>query len=139
MGWSGEAILPRFGTLSRVLHAGAMALVILSFTIRIAFPPGFMPGSSANGLTIAICTGLGLSTIEIGPDGKPVAPSKTSHHTPCVFASVGATMSAVTPGLIALAIAYILIAGFRTLTPYLMAFRTGNTPPLRAPPAALHA
>ena len=117
-----------------------MTLVVLSLTIRIAFPPGFMPGQSADGLTIAICTGLGLSTIEIGPDGQPVAPSKTSRHkTPCVFASVGAAMSAMTPGVIALAIAYILVAGLQALTPYLIAFRTGVTPPLRAPPAALHA
>ena len=122
-----------------MLRACAMALVILSLTIRIVFPPGFMPGSSANGLTIAICTGLGLSTVEVGPDGQPVAPSKTSHHTPCVFGSVGATMSAVTPGVIALAIAYILVAGFQAFSPYLIAFRTGVTPPLRAPPAALHA
>ena len=123
-----------------MLRACAMTLVVLSLTIRIAFPPGFMPGQSADGLTIAICTGLGLSTIEIGPDGQPVAPSKTSRHkTPCVFASVGAAMSAMTPGVIALAIAYILVAGLQALTPYLIAFRTGVTPPLRAPPAALHA
>ena len=54
-----------------MLRACAMTLVVLSLTIRIAFPPGFMPGQSADGLTIAICTGLGLSTIEVGPDGQP--------------------------------------------------------------------
>ncbi len=140
MGWSGMGTSRKSGWRSQVLRECLVAFAILALALRIVFPPGFMPVHTADGFTITICSGYGPATIQLDSDGTPLAPVKTAHHvSPCVFSGVGAALSAITPALVALAIAYIIVAGFRSLVPYLIAFRTGMTPPLRAPPATLHA
>lgn len=67
-----------------------VALAFLALALKIAFPPGFMAGSSF-AQPIVICTGQGPATMMIEHDGpRPEAPHHADDH-PCSFAGHGAT------------------------------------------------
>lgn len=61
-----------------------LAVVLTVFALRAFVPIGFMPGQTADGHTIVICSGLEQKTIQIGDDGK--MPHKTMQDMPCGFA-----------------------------------------------------
>lgn len=53
--------------------------VVLLFGAFSAFAPGTMPERQQGALTMVLCTGYGVETATIGPDGEPVQPE----HKPC--------------------------------------------------------
>lgn len=53
--------------------------LVLFFGAFSALAPGTMPERQQGGLTIVLCTGYGVKTVTIGPDGEPITPE----HKPC--------------------------------------------------------
>ena len=53
--------------------------VVLLFGAFSALAPGTMPERQQGALTMVLCTGYGVETVTIGPDGEPVQPE----HKPC--------------------------------------------------------
>jgi hypothetical protein len=59
-------------------HLCLWAVVVL-FGAFSALAPGTMPERQQGALTMVLCTGHGVETVTIGPDGTPVEPE----HKPC--------------------------------------------------------
>ena len=66
-------------------------LALAAIALRAIIPVGWMPGSSADGTAVVLCTSQGLIEVILGEDGKPIDPAErdeASHDgTPCVFAA----------------------------------------------------
>jgi hypothetical protein len=112
-------------------------LVALALLMKILIPAGFMPSMAGGTMTVELCTGQGVQTVEIAIPGQSGLPDEKSHEkaAPCTFSGLSAPMlGGVDPILLALAIAFIVATVFRAAPTPLVARRTWLTPPLRGPP-----
>jgi len=69
-------------------HRGVvLTLALLALALKIAVPPGYMPGPATNTLpfAIVICTAQGAVSVE--PGGSP--DDASTHDAPCVFSGHG--------------------------------------------------
>lgn len=110
-------------------------LLACALALKLLIPAGYMPVPGQ--VAVQLCTGQGVTTILLGSDGQPVAPSGHDG-TPapaCAYTGLGApVLSAVDPLLLALAIAIIIALGW-TSSPYPPHLqRIAPRPPGRAPP-----
>lgn len=109
-----------------------LLIALFALAIRAIVPAGFMPGNHDGRLTLDVCTSQGAMKIELGQPGKVAKVD-----APCAFSGLTAPLLPGTPfALLALAIAFIVAAGFARIP-----FSVSHTlrrlrPPLRAPPVA---
>lgn len=76
----------------RTTRLGLVQLALLAMVLRALIPAGWMPAQAGQGTGLVICTGQGLVTIQVGPDGKPLPAhpgdqDQTHHHDVCPFAA----------------------------------------------------
>jgi hypothetical protein len=75
----------------RAARTAVFLLALAAIAMRAVVPVGWMPGTSADGTPIVLCTAQGLVEIILGDDGEPIgsdAPQDVTHHdTPCVFSA----------------------------------------------------
>jgi hypothetical protein len=81
--------LPRFRTIGLWLTACALAL-------RLIVAPGFMPVASANGFTIALCSGQGSMTVQIPGKSDPAMPGGGS----CSYAALAVAAAPDVPAIL---------------------------------------
>ena len=122
----------------RVLALWFMAFTMLASAL---IPAGFMPVASANGITLTLCSGTGPETMTMAMPGMAHKDGKAGDHRkaepPCGFAGAGApALESAAPLIWALAIAFILAAGFSPARAVALAATAFLRPPLRGPPAA---
>lgn len=125
----------------------AVWLVLVALCVKMLVPAGFMPTVGANGtMTVSICTGTGPQTVVItmpgmgahdvagGGDGMS---DHAKAQMPCAFSGLGlATLAAVDPVMLAIAIAFVLATGFAAVPLLPHAAPAHLWPPLRGPPVA---
>ena len=71
-----------------------LQLALVAMVLRALIPAGWMPAAGGQGTGLVICTGQGLVTIQLGPDGKPLPAQpgdqdQSHHHDVCPFAAAG--------------------------------------------------
>ncbi len=81
--------LPRFRTIGLWLTACALAL-------RLIVAPGFMPVASADGFTIALCSGQGATSIHIPVKSDPAMPGAGS----CAYAALAVATAPDVPAIL---------------------------------------
>lgn len=110
----------------------AAALIALALFAKLLVPAGFMLNNTAGSITVELCSGFGVKTIEMAIPGHP-KPVKAD--SPCTFAGLGAPMlGGVDPILLALAIAFIMAIGFLAVPAMRPRATVWLRPPLRGPP-----
>ncbi|MBX9815264.1 MAG: DUF2946 family protein [Sphingomonas sp.] len=113
----------------------AVLLVALALSVRALVPAGYMVAPSASKFLISICSGQGAELLAFDPgkhgdhqDGK-----KADH--PCAFAGLGMpALGGADSVLLALALAFVLVAAFAPKRGPTPATPERLRPPLRAPP-----
>lgn len=118
----------------------AALLVALALAMKALVPAGFMVGPGAQVLTISICADSIASryTRQIivpmaGKHSDDAGKAKESQACPFSALAMGA-VSAADPVVLALALAFILVLGFRAACPPPRRSPTHLRPPLRGPP-----
>lgn len=122
----------------------AMLVVVLALCVKAVVPPGYMLGGGAGSetLTVQLCFGGDThQSIEVtiptaGKDGsgKSAHGSMPDAHCPFTSLSMAADSSVDLP-LLAIALAFIIAAGFAPLS-FVLPARAGHIrPPLRGPPS----
>jgi hypothetical protein len=116
----------------------ACCIIGLSLFVRLLVPAGYMPAVSGHIITIEICSGQGPMQAEM------VMPGMTKHQKhgakeemPCGFGGLSMPSTAgAPPALLSLAIAFIVTAAYRSVTPTRAASRLTLRPPPTGPPLA---
>lgn len=118
-----------------------LAALILAATLlaRVLVPGGYMlaPAADGHSFTVTVCNGTGPATMEIHVPGKPGSgqDERQKAEAPCAFAGLShAAIGGADPVQLALAIAFVLAAGFAALVPLGLRLRRRLRPPLRGPP-----
>jgi len=122
----------------------AMLVVALALCVKAVLPPGYMLAGGAGGrtLTVQLCFGgIEHRTVEVAipASGKDASGKAGQNGTPdaqCPYTSLSmAADSGVDAPLLAIALAFILAAGFAPLS-FALPKRAGRIrPPLRGPPS----
>lgn len=124
----------------------ALAILIAAVAMKALVPAGMMVDGAPSAMTIRICDGAApdvARSIAIparhgeaaGSEGKTGA---THDHQACPFSVLGLSLAGGADALLlALAIAFILLAGFAPQTLAVPAAPAWLRPPLRAPPLAI--
>ena len=110
--------MTRLRTFSRQCPLLAAWLVALALLMKVLVPAGFMASLNADGIIVQLCTANGVQTMVLTADGQiksPDAPqSDSAMDSPCVFSGHGAPLlSGADPVLLAVALAFIMLAGLR--------------------------
>lgn len=136
-----HSLFMRFFGVTRYGHAARISVFLLALAaiaMRAVVPVGWMPGTSADGTPIVLCTAQGLAEIILDADGKPVGPDTpqdvTHHDTPCVFSA--AAHLAAPPAIFepAPALSYVVLGQPDQVTPAALS-RAIRPVQARAPPA----
>lgn len=76
----------------RNFRFAAVYLALAAMVLRALLPAGFMPGATADGSTIVVCTMDGLVQLQLDADGKPIKQGPVQddarHQQLCPFAAV---------------------------------------------------
>ena len=131
----GPAAMALAAQLSDRLKAALAALLLVPFLAAQFFAPGTMPTAGPDGLEIVICTGAGVETLVLGPDGSPAEPGHDAGQGDvCSWATAGHTFiplgqpAAGGPVLRLVTVAPVLA------TPAVRPALPTALPPARAPP-----
>jgi hypothetical protein len=121
-----------------VAQSAFLLFALVAVAIRSVVPVGWMPGTSAEGTPIVLCTAQGLVEVFLDDDGKPIDSSKsheaTQHEAPCIFAASAHFTSPPLPAGLAPTPAYVVIEQSYKEAAGLI--RNGSNPAqARAPPA----
>jgi len=121
-------------------RAGLVALLLaFALAARALVPAGYMASSSPNGLTIELCSGVAGKTVTLMLPGAPAhqQEGKADMGSPCAFSGGGVALtSAIDPFLLAGAIAFAIMLGFRPARTLPAEASAYLRPPLRGPPHA---
>ncbi|MDB5687427.1 MAG: hypothetical protein JWR77_2016 [Rhizorhabdus sp.] len=121
-------------------HAAlALLIVVMAIGLRAVMPAGYMANVSAQGITVELCSGVAGQTMTISLPGVHRSGDTDKSHadSPCAFAGLGlATLPAIDPFVLAIAIAFVMAAIFRVALPPVDA-PAFLRPPLRGPPARI--
>lgn len=118
----------------------ALLLVAVALAMKALVPGGYMLGTQSQVITVSIC-GDASGTHETrqivvprsGADKDTV--SQHAKSAPCAFSALGMDgLAGADPILLALALAFILAAGFAVLAGLTLKARAHLRPPLRGPP-----
>lgn len=125
-----------FRVLIRDYRALALALLACALMAKALIPQGYMVGSAQKHLSVQLCLD-GIThesvTIAIPAKGDDKGGKPANEH--CAFASLSMTaLGGADAPLIALALAFILVAGFAPLYRVLEGRSGQIRPPLRGPP-----
>lgn len=120
----------------------AVLLIVLALCIKGLVPAGTMIAATSRVLTVEICADASRAgmtrdiVVPMRPDGDGQSADHAAKGTPCDWSALGfGALPAVDPIALAIALAFIALAGFRPC-PSPRALRTARLrPPLRAPPA----
>ena len=120
----------------------AFWLVVAALVVKLVVPAGFMPAFANGTMTVQLCTGQGVQTIQMEIPGTAGDSDNHDHHKkadmPCAFAGLSTpTLAAADPLLLAVAIAFIITMGFLPATfapPFAKPFL--RPPPIGPPIAA---
>ena len=118
----------------------AFWLVVTALMVKLVVPAGFMPAFANGTMTVQLCTGMGVQTIQMEIPGTAGDSDNHDHQKkadmPCAFAGLSTpTLAAIDPLLLAVAIAFIIATIFRIVSRPVLARRAYLRPPLRGPPA----
>ncbi|MGV7120527.1 DUF2946 family protein [Sphingopyxis sp. 550A] len=118
----------------------AFWLVVTALVVKLVVPAGFMPAFANGTMTIQLCTGQGVQTIQMEIPGTAGDSDNHDHHKkadmPCAFAGLSTpTLAAADPLLLVVAIAFIIATVFLFVSRPVLARRAYLRPPLRGPPA----
>jgi hypothetical protein len=122
-------------------HRGlAACLIALALAMKALVPAGYMVGSTAHVLTIEICAdSLGkhlTQTVLVPGESKPAEHAKTDGT--CNWGALGmAGLAGADLGLLALALAFILLLSTAPVRPVRERRSLHLRPPLRGPPATV--
>lgn len=112
--------------------------VLLTLSLRILIPTGFMPSVSAQGLVVELCSGVSGKTVTIDLGKK--RPGETQQHTaenPCVFAgglSHGLLASDELPAILPFVYGLTIFIG-TAIADLTISRLAAPPPPSQAPPA----
>jgi hypothetical protein len=118
-------------------------LVALALMMKVAVPSGWMIASSAESITIQLCSGYAPQQRAMTMAGMVHHPEKKSDHgkpeLPCAYSGLTApTLAGAAPVLLASAIVFITATVFRVaVDPAPAAAWPYIRPPLRGPPQSL--
>ena len=120
----------------RALAAWIVASALL---MKIVVPAGFMPVFTGDGVTIALCTGVGPQSMSMAmPDMADHGKTKGDHagkETPCGFGGLAfPSLAGADPLFLALAIAFIVTTAFRIEMRSAASPVEHLRPPSRGPP-----
>jgi hypothetical protein len=119
----------------------AIALLAMTLAVKALVPAGYMlaPDSKSLSLTVTVCTGIDTmqKTIEIpvhkSQDGK--SSHEKAGDSPCAFTALShAPIGGADGILLALALLFVITAGFASITPNMAQTWRRLWPPLRGPP-----
>lgn len=132
----------------------AMLLVAAALVMKVLIPTGYMASVSAGSIVIIMCPGSGPQTMASAMPGMDHAMPGMDHampgmdhgdgkkgdhgkvEMPCAFSALSAaSLAATDPLILALAIAFIMVAVFRAVVSSAFATPAFLRPPLRGPPA----
>jgi hypothetical protein len=116
----------------------AAALIALAMLAKLLVPAGFMPSLTAGTITVELCTGVGVKTVEMALPGhagdQKHQPAQADR--PCTFAALAApALGGADPVQLALAVAFVMALGFRIAAVATPRGVAHLRPPLRGPPA----
>ena len=120
------------------------ALLALALAMKALVPAGYMALPGAQLLSVSICAdasgGAELHQIAIPMKGDP-APAGGEHGksaVPCAFSALSmASLGGADAPLLALALAFVLVAGLIAATPPPASAQAHLRPPLRGPPCTV--
>lgn len=116
-------------------------LVAMALLMKIMVPAGMMPTTMADGtITVSLCTDMGVQTVQMQIPGlahdKATGDQQIADQS-CAFAGLGMpSLSGAGPILLAIALAFIIAAGWRAVARPLAAPRAYLRPHPTGPPAA---
>ncbi|MHB9880825.1 hypothetical protein ACSMXM_14355 [Pacificimonas sp. ICDLI1SI03] len=106
--------------------------------MKVLVPPGFMPGSANGMMLIQLCTGQGVETALMAIPGNHDEGEHKKTDMPCAFSGLATpSLAGADPVLLAIAIAFILAAGFRVAATPLLWRGIQVRPPSQGPPALI--
>lgn len=115
----------------------AVLLVVLALAMKALVPAGYMVGTSSRSLTILVCAdGSGtLSAVKVNLPQDRDQSAAAKDHKPCTFSGHGAaSLGGADPIQLALALAFVLALGFRSLPPRRVKPTRHVLPPSCGPP-----
>ncbi|OJW66533.1 MAG: hypothetical protein BGO57_16305 [Sphingomonadales bacterium 63-6] len=116
----------------------AALLLALALCLKALVPMGYMLDATGATLTMRICDGQTVKTVQLAIPGKKADPDTTraqeASHCPYTALGMGGLPGA-DPLLLAAAIAFILLLGFAPLVSPALRPIPFVSPPLRGPPA----
>ncbi len=119
----------------------ALAVLALALAVKAIVPAGYMlaADSKSLALTVTVCTGLDTMQKTIAIPLHKSQDGKSSHEqagdSPCAFSALSHALLGGADGvLLALALLFIVVAGFCAVTPNMAQLRQHLRPPLRGPP-----
>lgn len=117
----------------------ALLLVMAALAMKIVVPAGFMPGSASGAFSVKLCTGTldqaVTASIAIPFKDGSADPAGQQAKADCPFTALSmVSLTGAEPGLLALALAFILALGFAPVAVPRCARRWHLRPPLRGPP-----
>lgn len=118
----------------RMLAFGLVAMALLA---RILVPAGMMPTVSDGGISVRLCTAMGVETVRVAiPGVGDTTPDKPAIDPPaCAFAGLWSpVVPATDPILLALAVIFILTRLWRMPARQGLFLCPRLRPPLRGPP-----
>ena len=133
-------------TLRRIMKNHAIAawtMLVLTLSMKLVVPVGFMPDLSDNGIRLVICDGM-ATTAAASPDTLHAMHGHHHHHghdgpakpdAPCPFAGLTApALSGADPIQLSIALAAVLSAALFGVTATRLRAAVYLRPPLRGPP-----
>jgi hypothetical protein len=132
-------LLRRLASNNRMLASALFALAIM---MKVLVPAGFMPTFDHGQIIVSMCSGTGPMTMVMTVPGLEHGKPGDSHHgkteQPCAFSGLSTpSLAAADPGLLALAILFVMALALRPMVPTAIRQRPHLRPPLRGPPATL--
>lgn len=123
-------------------HSLAMALLcMITLTLRIVVPGGYMPITSHGQMVISICSGTTTTSMLVDvpglkpPSGGGGHEDGTKHETPCAYAGLAmSALGAVPFDLLPAALRHAMDAGLRPTASWVSPVRAGLRPWVRGPP-----
>ena len=121
-------------------HRGFAAwLVAFALLMKMLLPGGYMLGVSVGSITVELCSGYGPQGMVMAMPGMADHGDKKQGHgkaeQPCAFAGLAApSLAGADPILLAIVIALIMGAIFRSPSPSVASVPAFLRPPLRGPP-----
>lgn len=113
-------------------------MLACALALKLLIPAGYMP--TPGQMAVQLCTGQGVQTILLGPDGQPVEPAdhRQTKATPCAYVGLGTpAMPAADPLLLAIAIASVMALGTVTRASLSRLRSIALRPPSHAPPTII--